>query len=498
MEYDPLGNLAREIAPGGAERRFTHDAFNQLRSVSVVTPPAVPGGSSTEATIGLYDYDFEGRRIHRATADEELYYVYNGLNVTNEYDRWGQLAAGYDFGLPGGMTAAAQWQLLGNRLHSGVGSGNGWTPDFGAPGDLARANFAGEGERFYFHDALGSTTMLASLAPPPGGGLPVAALAARYDYDPWGSQLNPAEPSSNRVNFTTYRHDAETGLEYAMARYYQAGGARFLEEDILPDLVSTPFLGQGLRGDGSYISWVTTSRYPYGLGNPPRFLDPDGRDERDRVRKALELLNHDPPLQYVSGGHSEEEGMDCRGLVYLVYEADPDNKRLVDSNKHFWHPEEVPILDLLKYDYSKKLGSGVVYQMDIFQREGQFITDITKAKPGDAIFLRHNGNGGYHTGIVVSAQPDRISYVHSSSPEVDIIRSDYPLDNRYLTKSFLGYGRPKDEPRNDPKPAAKPSQQEPKKEETSTFKRIIIGAAFSWGQAQVRGFEKIRNWVGLE
>ncbi len=237
LEYDPNGNLARELSPSGTERRFTHDAFNQLRRVSLAS-----GG--TEVPLGIYDYDFEGRRVHRWSADEELYYVYHGLNVVNEYDRWGQLAANYDFGLPGGMTQPAQWQLLGNRLHSGIGGvssagsvdpGGAWRPDFGPPGDLVRATFAAEGERFYFHDALGSTTMLAGFTAP--GSPP--AVAARYDYDPWGSQLNTPQPASNRVNFTTYRHDAETGLEYAMARYYSGTIGRFVTPDSFATRVRT-------------------------------------------------------------------------------------------------------------------------------------------------------------------------------------------------------------------------------------------------------------------
>ncbi|RPJ61420.1 MAG: hypothetical protein EHM23_07000 [Acidobacteria bacterium] len=268
LEYDPNGNLAREISPSGTERRFQHDAFNQLRRVLLRS-------GETETPVGIYDYDFEGRRVHRWSATEELYYVYHGLNVTNEYDRWGQLAATYDFGLPGGLAQPVQWQLLGNRLHSGLGGapaggapGTGWTPDFGPPGDLVRANFAAEGERFYFHDALGSTTMLAGI-PAPGS----PAVAARYEYDPWGNQLSTPQPSLNRVNFTTYRNDVETGLEYAIARYYSTIRGLLLEVD--------PFIGthHPMPTTGSrLLSGLDILRlYHYVSNSPGNLRDPSGR-----------------------------------------------------------------------------------------------------------------------------------------------------------------------------------------------------------------------------
>jgi len=239
----------------------------------------------------------------------ELYYVYHGLNVTNEYDRWGQVAANYDFGLPGGLTVPAQWQLLGNRLHSGIGGvssagsvdeSGAWRPDFGPPGDLVRATFSTEGERYYFHDALGSTTMLAG-SPAPGS---PPTIAARYDYDPWGTQLNTPQSGVNRVNFTTYRHDAETGLEYAMARHYSPKSGRFIQKDVLwvwsfgsrvhtasnrpsetfaggagrqmlPDLriplAALPGFGEPVPRDCS-----AAGNYGYASNSPTRFADPSG------------------------------------------------------------------------------------------------------------------------------------------------------------------------------------------------------------------------------
>ncbi len=302
MEYDGNGNLSRELSPSGVERRFVHDAFNQLRQVSLVTPRAQAGGTPLENPLGIYDYDFEGRRIHRWSAAEELYYVYNGLNVLTEYDRWNQVAATYDFGLPGGMMQQAQWQLLGNRLHSGVGGGaaggasagglgalagagsvgvggGAWMPDFGPPGDLARASFAGEGDRFYFHDALGSTTMLASLAPPPGGGSPIAGLAARYDYDPWGEQPILSNSSPNRVQFSGYRRDDETASHYAVARYYDGRSGRFLQPDPLFETSrSSPGIARAKTLESlQRWSFPPVSPFVYCQDNPLVLWDPAGR-----------------------------------------------------------------------------------------------------------------------------------------------------------------------------------------------------------------------------
>jgi RHS repeat-associated protein len=351
--YNSEVGLAREVSPNGAERRFVHDAFNQLRRVSLAAPSPQPGGTPVQTTVGLYDYDFEGRRIHRWSAAEELYYVYHGLNVVTEYDALAQPAAVYDFGLPGGLTQPPEWRLLGNRLHSGLSSGvspafpgagarhlsgpgagdvstshfdgleaggglsgrsastdAAWLPDFGPPGDLIRANFAAEGERFYFHDALGSTTMLASLAPPPAGGSPVGTPAARYDYDPWGTQLNTPQPSSNRVNFTTYRHDHETSVEYAMARYYYTGTWRFLAPDPLRSDRLGSGLGRRLRADG--FEW---GAYVYCSGQPLSRTDPTGLFTPEaHIRIAITAFSDSASLDSLRS----RDGFDERGFLFWL------------------------------------------------------------------------------------------------------------------------------------------------------------------------------------
>ncbi|RPI29625.1 MAG: hypothetical protein EHM61_00940, partial [Acidobacteria bacterium] len=109
LTYDPNGNLATEQSPASL-RTFEHDGADRLVKVSV-----------GDQVAGTYDYDFQGRRISRATATDVTQYTYRGdsIQVSNEYDRWGQLTGAYYFA-----------------------------------SDLVRAELT-EGQRWYFHDALG-------------------------------------------------------------------------------------------------------------------------------------------------------------------------------------------------------------------------------------------------------------------------------------------------------------------------------------------------------
>jgi RHS repeat-associated protein len=66
--------------------------------------------------------------------------------------------------------------------------------------------------------------------------------------------------------FTGKERDQETGLDYFGARFYAARVGRFTTVD--------PLLDQG----AALINPQKWNRYGYGLNNPFRYVDPDGRD----------------------------------------------------------------------------------------------------------------------------------------------------------------------------------------------------------------------------
>jgi RHS repeat-associated protein len=101
-------------------------------------------------------------------------------------------------------------------------------------------------------------------------GSPVAAsnesgqVLWRESYRPYGERLtNSAASTDNKVYFTSRRQDAETGLVYMGARYYD------------------PMIGRFISTDPKQFDEKNAqlfNRYAYANNNPYKYVDPDGRD----------------------------------------------------------------------------------------------------------------------------------------------------------------------------------------------------------------------------
>jgi RHS repeat-associated protein len=85
------------------------------------------------------------------------------------------------------------------------------------------------------------------------------AVAFRANYRPYGEQLLSVSGVAESKAFIGERLDAETGLQYLNARYYDPVLARFIQAD--PSDPSQPGVG--------------VNRYAYALGNPIGLLDPE-------------------------------------------------------------------------------------------------------------------------------------------------------------------------------------------------------------------------------
>ncbi|MBI1748137.1 MAG: VCBS repeat-containing protein [Acidobacteria bacterium] len=202
--YDANGNLTskREIATS-AITQFTYDSENQITRIDF------PGGGFAE-----YKYDGLGRRIQKNVNGTLTRYIYDGANVLLELDGSNNIVARYTNGL------GIDEPLIMNRA----------------------------GQNYFYHaDGLGS---IAQLTDPSGG------PARSYIYDAFGNIVDQTGDPMNPYSYTSREFDAESGLYYYRARYYDPQVGRFISEDLFGDM----------------------NLYAYVGNNPVRWLDPLGLD----------------------------------------------------------------------------------------------------------------------------------------------------------------------------------------------------------------------------
>lgn len=100
---------------------------------------------------------------------------------------------------------------------------------------------------YYGHDQYGSTRLLTDAA---------GAVAATFTYDPYGNLTAHTGTADTPLRWNGQYQDADTGLYYLRARYYDPVTAQFLTRDPL-----TAF---------------TLAAYAFGGGNPLNMFDPLG------------------------------------------------------------------------------------------------------------------------------------------------------------------------------------------------------------------------------
>lgn len=120
----------------------------------------------------------------------------------------------------------------------------------------------------YYHlDAVGNVRVVTDQA---------GQVVERHDYLPFGEECttgpcaaNPGVGDGQPRKFTGKERDAETGLDYFGARYYGSRVGRFTTVDPI------------YNWNANLSSPQRWNRYAYGLDNPLRNFDPDGRDTID-------------------------------------------------------------------------------------------------------------------------------------------------------------------------------------------------------------------------
>ncbi len=212
-QYDDNGNLTRKtLLATGTFTQYTYDAENRLTKVEEFA-----AGNPTAIATSTYRYDGLGRRIEKVANGQTRRYVYDFEDILLEYDGSNVLQARYTHG-----------------------------PGIDEP--IAVTKF---GSTFFYHqDSSSTVTELTDIT---------GTVAKSYAYDSYGSLIDQPGAVDQPYTYTGRELDAETGLYYYRARYYDATIGRFLQKD--PVGVT--------RG---------ANRYSYARNNPSSFIDPYGLD----------------------------------------------------------------------------------------------------------------------------------------------------------------------------------------------------------------------------
>ncbi|MCG8434279.1 MAG: hypothetical protein MJA83_09640 [Gammaproteobacteria bacterium] len=218
--YDQNGNLENKIAKiagncSGPITEYTWDLEDRLVRIDQ------PGGGFV-----VHRYDGLNRRIEVNANGSIIRYIYDGQDILLEYNATNVLLARYTHGLGVDDPAMLERDLDG----SGAFSAN---------------------ERFFYHvDGLGSVMELTA---------DDGSVTSSTVYDTYGRIVDQTSSVASPYAFTGREFDAEIGLYYYRARYYDPEIGRFLSEDSFGFSAGDPNL------------------YRYVQNNPVNFVDPDGR-----------------------------------------------------------------------------------------------------------------------------------------------------------------------------------------------------------------------------
>lgn len=206
LTYDADGNLVRKLKAGVSDQSFTWNALGQLVEVR-----------DASGRVVTFGYDGWGRRARKTVDGVTTRYVWDGENLSAEVDASGAPVREYAY-----------------------------YPGVDVPYAVRRAS---DGKVFFYHlEAPGHVTALVDGA---------NRVAARYRYDPWGVAQATVDTVAQPLRYGAREWDAETGLYYNRARYYDPRLGRFISEDPI-----------GLAGG--------INPYAYVGNDPVGYLDPSG------------------------------------------------------------------------------------------------------------------------------------------------------------------------------------------------------------------------------
>ncbi len=258
--YDPLGRLVGATYSTGEAYAYQYDAAGNRTALTETTP-------LSGTTVTTYTYD----AAHRLTSAGGVPYTWDARgNLTSDgvftytYSAAGQLVRAQS----GNATLVYTYTADGLRVaqsSNGVVTTFAWdwaTPvpellSSGATRYLLGAETLGQWDgaawAYVLPDALGSVRQTVD-----GAG----AVTADREWSPYGAEVGGAQAG---LGYTGEWQDADVGLVYLRARWYQAETGRFTQRDPV----------------------ATSTFYRYASGNPINYVDPTGYFSEGLIQRSV-------------------------------------------------------------------------------------------------------------------------------------------------------------------------------------------------------------------
>ena len=254
---DPAGNRIGETRTGsGAYAAETFSRTFTLNSRNQVVAMNQSGGATPGRTD--YSYDADGHLVRVQGPTQDATYVWNVRGQLVQVLSSGSPIAGYRYDadglreekVAGGQTRRTLWIDGFAALDQDEAGNAQGRYEVGPNGRTPLALIHPLGNEYLHADALGSITQATA----------AGAVIASNGYDAWGNVVASGS-SRSKFGYTGHQPDAETGLIYFKARYYDPVLGRFIGEDPMEGEAAIP------------LSWRS---YLYANGNPLVYVDRNG------------------------------------------------------------------------------------------------------------------------------------------------------------------------------------------------------------------------------
>ncbi len=276
--YDELNRIKTGGTAATWGLSFAYDVWANLLDQTVSYgggPPNGPTelhvtvGTSNRIATGGFTYDAAGNLINYSGQG----YTYDAENrlltaagVTYTYDGDGRRVKksnGILYWYGAGSEVLLETSLTGTRLDAYI---------FFNGSRVARRRESDGAVFYFFADHLGSSRTVTNST---GG------VVEDSDFYPFGGERIVVDALDNNYKFTNKERDAESGLDFFLARHYSSNLGRFLQPDEFAGgpvdvFSSNDPLPPGPLPYADIVNPQSLNKYTYTYNNPLRYVDPGG------------------------------------------------------------------------------------------------------------------------------------------------------------------------------------------------------------------------------